>query len=855
MKRTTKYTIILCFLMFSHLLSAQTMTRVRGKILDATTGEPIPFSAISFKNKNIGSTSDFNGNFTLESAYASDILIVSSLGYVTKEVKINLNQNNFGLKISMQPNQIQLEEVSVVTEKKKKKYRNKGNPAVMLIREVIKRRDENRMSSLDAYSIDRYRKIGLDINNITDRFRKNPMFNNLQEIFEYVDTSEVNDKPFLPVYINESISRIYSQNDPKRYKEIVSAETSVGFEDLIDGEGVASMMSVIYKEVDIYEGSIFFLSKDFVSPIASIAPSVYRYYILDTVMIDEVKTVQLGFIPRNDAANAFKGKIWIALDGSYAVRKAELSKMEKMNLNWVNTFFIELKFEPYDTLGMFLTESHSTIDFNIASAGVGAGIFGKSSVYYENFNYGDRLVDSLLEQSDDIIKLEGYDTKDSAFWQEERFVDLTPAEEQIQVMSDHITSLPSFKTLYTVIKLILDGYWDFGPISAGPVGSLYSFNEIEGFRMRVGLRTTEKLSYHWEGEAYGAYGFNDQEWKYGGRLKYYWSRTKRNYLNFQYRRDYEFPGSNTNSIRGENFFISFRRGALDKMIDYKRFEGDFSWEFGRDLQTIISGKVMEQRGLGTLFFLQENDGEVTEIERFNTWELGLRQRWAPNQKYYQGDFSRSQITTNDPIYEVSYAYGSSYEPQQDFDYHRLTLKMYKRSTWGILGYNDFFIEAEKTFGESIPFLFMKIHTANQTYNIENYGANMMNYLEFVSDQYVYVNFTHYFDGLILNQIPFFKRLKWRSLVSGKMIFGGVTDANNPNKTDGLVEYPTDIDGNPTTFNFESTPYIEASIGIENIFNLIRIDLVKRFTYLENPNIPDFNGVRGLGLRFNFRINF
>ncbi len=132
---------------------------------------------------------------------------------------------------------------------------------------------------------------------------------------------------------------------------------------------------------------------------------------------------------------------------------------------------------------------------------------------------------------------------------------------------------------------------------------------------------------------------------------------------------------------------------------------------------------------------------------------------------------------------------------------------------------------------------------------------MMNYLEFVSDQYVYLIFTHYFDGLFLNQIPLFKRLKWRTLVSGRFLYGGVTKNNDPNQTDGLIQFPTDVDGNPTTFAMDDRPYVEASIGIENIFNLIRIDLVKRFTYLENPNIPDVNGVKGLGIRFSFRFNF
>jgi len=853
--RIHKYTLIIPLLFLFISTFGQEMTRVKGRVLDAATGEPIPFAAVAFKGKNVGTSTDFSGDFFLESGFASKVLVITSLGYQKVELLITLNTNNYGLKIRLKPDKIELQEVNIVSEKKRKKYRKKGNPAVMMIREVIKNKDKNRISSLNSYSIDRYRKIGLDINNITDRFTKNPLFSNIQEIFDYVDTSEVNGKPYLPVYINESISRIYEQKKPSKRKEVVLAEHSVGFEELIDGEGVADMMGVVYKEIDIYDGSISFLSKDFVSPISNIAPSVYRFYIMDTVMVEETRTVELGFIPRNDAANAFRGKIWISLDSTYAVKKVRLTKMDKMNLNWVNTFLIELQFSKFEGLGMFLTESHSTIDFNLASTGVGAGIYGKNSFYYRNLQSDIQIPDSILSMPEEMQKVDGYDTKDPEFWVSERYAPLSKSEEQIKIMSDHMQSLPAFQTFYTVIKMFLDGYWDFGKMSVGPVGGVYSFNDIEGSRLRLGIRTTEKLSYNWEGEAYGAYGFNDEEWKYGGRVKYYWSREKRNYFNVQYRRDYEFPGTKDASLAGGNFFVSFRRGALDKMIDFRKFETDFSWEFGKDLQTVFKGKLIDQRGLGSLEFLKVENGEVEVIEKFESWEIGLRQRYAPNQEYYQGDYFRSQITTKYPIFELNYAYGQSYDPSYSFDYHRLNLRMYKRNTMGLLGYNDIFIETEKTFGNGVPFLFMKMHTANQTYTFENYGANMMNYLEFVSDQYIYLIFTHYFDGLFLNQIPLFKRLKWRTLVSGRLLYGGVSKNNNPNETDGLVQFPTDIDGNPTTFSLEEKPYVEASIGIENIFNLIRIDLVKRFTYLENPNIPEVSGVKGLGLRFSFRFNF
>jgi hypothetical protein len=291
------------------------------------------------------------------------------------------------------------------------------------------------------------------------------------------------------------------------------------------------------------------------------------------------------------------------------------------------------------------------------------------------------------------------------------------------------------------------------------------------------------------------------------------------------------------------------------MLDIERYELKFSWEFGKDLQTIFLTNTMVQKGLGSLYFIQDINGEDVEIPQFSTFEFSLVQRYAPHQQYYQGDYYRTQITTKHPIYELSYTYGQSYDAAMPFSYNKLNARIYKRNTMGILGYNDVFLEVEKTFGNGLPFLFLRMHTANQTYNFEEYGANMMNYLEFVSDQYAYLIFTHYFDGLILNQVPLFKRLKWRSLVSARFLYGSVRKENDPDQTPNLVKFPTDIYGNTTTYTLSDKVYIEASVGIENIFNLIRVDLVKRFSYLDNPNIPSFQGIKGIGIRFRLRFNF
>jgi len=124
----------------------------------------------------------------------------------------------------------------------------------------------------------------------------------------------------------------------------------------------------------------------------------------------------------------------------------------------------------------------------------------------------------------------------------------------------------------------------------------------------------------------------------------------------------------------------------------------------------------------------------------------------------------------------------------------------------------------------------------------------MNFQEFVSDHFVGLIIDHHFNGLFFNRVPLLKKLKLRELVSAKFIWGGVRNENNPNLDPSLIKYP-EVGGAPTTFSLSKQPYVEGSVGIGNIFKLLRVDLVKRFNYLDNPFVTPL-GVRAM-LKFDF----
>ena len=75
--------ITFLFFLFTFDVAAQQLTKIKGVVLDANTKEPLPFVNVSFKGANIGTTTDFSGNFYLETQWATGELQASFIGYKT----------------------------------------------------------------------------------------------------------------------------------------------------------------------------------------------------------------------------------------------------------------------------------------------------------------------------------------------------------------------------------------------------------------------------------------------------------------------------------------------------------------------------------------------------------------------------------------------------------------------------------------------------------------------------------------------------------------------------------------------------------------------------------------------------
>ena len=85
-------------------------------------------------------------------------------------------------------------------------------------------------------------------------------------------------------------------------------------------------------------------------------------------------------------------------------------------------------------------------------------------------------------------------SRNSGNWQDNRIVELTQQQENIFLMIDSVKKKPAFTTWKWIADFAVTGYMPFGILEVGRIDETVSWNEIEGVRPKLALRTTDALS-------------------------------------------------------------------------------------------------------------------------------------------------------------------------------------------------------------------------------------------------------------------------------------------------------------------------------------------------------------------------
>ncbi len=842
-------------------LSAQNVTSAAGIVKDSVSGEPLSFVSVIFANSTIGAMTDDNGAFSLQNDKGLTKLVISSLGYDSKEITLKAGQKNEALDIRLRPTSFEIAEV--VVKPKREKYSRKNNPAVELIKKVIEHKNDNRIEANDEYQTEVYEKLSMSLDDFNPNLEKNKFLRKFKFIKNYLDTSEFNGKPILTISIRETLSDYYYRKHPKTERTIVKAKRQQGIDkSLDDGGAITSNLEEIFQGVNIFDNNINILLNRFVSPLSStLATTYYKYYIMDTLDVAGDKCVDLAFVPVNSQSYGFTGRLYITLDGDYALKKFRLDAPAHINLNWVDKFRIEQEFKktPSDSGTWVLDEENIYANFYIVKGT--QQLYAHQIRHFNDYRFDVQKADSIFGLLGSTHILPEATAQTDTFWVNNRPIPLKEKESALNDLLAQLRKVPAFNAIIKTAEILISGYIptsadkDKSKFDFGPMNTTFTANHLEGFRMRVGGMTTANLNPHWFASGYLAYGTNDRKFKYNAKLTY--SLNKKRYhegespvnnISLIHEYDVYTPGQDFLFTSKDNMFVAWKVGEPVTMMQYiRKTMLQYQKEWLNGLTLTAWARNENNEAAGTLrYTIYNEDGSLSDQESFTKTELGAQLRFAPGERAYNGREGKNSLfnlSKDAPVFKVSHQMGIKNLLGGDFKYNHTEISAEKRIWLSSFGHIDALVTAGKVW-DKVPFPLLIAPNTNQSITIQPQAFNMMRALEFVSDQYVSFYLTYYLKGWILNRIPGIRWLQLREVVSFSGFYGGLTDKNNPaiNPT-GLYRFPEG------TSPMGSTPYLEASVGLENIFKILRIDYYRRLTYLDQPNIKK-GGVR-IALRFSF----
>lgn len=822
MMRSTRLSAFIVFLScFIFDVTAQ-KTIVTGRIKDAGTGEPLPFVNVFFKESKIGSTTDEKGNYRIETYYATDSLVASMIGYKKQAKRVRKDQAQV-IDFDLEPTGIALEEVTIVADKKEK------DPAVEIMKKVVRHKAANNREKLEAYEYDVYNKIEFDMNNINESFKNQRVMRPFEFIFDNIDsTSEA--KPFLPIFLTESVSRYYHTRNPEKSKEIIEATKVAG----IKNESVSQFLGDMYQGTNIYDNYVTAFGKSFLSPIADLGGLSYKYYLLDSASIKGKKCYQIAFIPRRKGELVFEGEMWIH-DTTFAVKQITATIRDDVNINWINGFTVFHEYDQVEEEIWMLTKEKIVVDFNVSENTV--GFYGRKSTLYSNFVINQPKNGAFYSTINNIEVKEDANEKSEAYWKTQRPETLSEQELKVYEMVDTIQQIPAFKTYVDIITLFVTGYKEMKYIDLGPYFTFFSFNQIEGIRLRVGGRTNEDFSTRVELSGYVAYGLQDIALKYEGATRLFISDSPRQILNASHRKDLEQLGQSANAWRTDNILSSvFRRTPNNQLNAFEEYKLGYDIEFIPGISSKLEFNRRDIWSVGAIPFEREFAGGRQNVNRISTAELRLTARFAIDEKFISGELDRVSLGTRNPIIRAEAAFGIKGFLGGDFAYQRASVNIQDNIPINPIGHSNITLEFGKIWG-TLPFPLLQLFSGNETYFYDAYAFNLMNFYEFVGDEWATLFWVHHFNGLLFNKIPAFRKLKWREVASMRGAVGNFSDKHR-----NELIFPSDL------FSL-SRPYLEAGVGIENIFKIFRVDALWRLTYLNNPDVVPF------GVRVTFQVDF
>ena len=828
--------LLLVFL-YLGTLSLCAQTKVSGHVVDEYN-QPVAYANVLFKGSSEGTISNENGKFYLESDNNWDTLIVSFLGYETLNVPL-LKNVTYELNLTLKESADALDEVLIVTGKQSKKASE--NPAIRILKKIWEHKRQNGLNQFRQYEYDKYEKIEFDLNTIDSGLIKSKLFKGMEFVFNEVDTSRVTGKTYLPIFINEAVSKVYGDNTINKEKNELKGNKNSGFS---NNQIIIDFVDDLYSDYNIYDNYLKFFDKSFVSPLSRTGIQTYNYVLSDSTFIDNKWCYNIVYYPRRKNELTFKGDFWVA-DSIYAIKEINLQASKSANINWVKEIYIEQEFEVLNDSVFLISRDYFMSDFAFNKKEKSRGVYGKRTTLYDNYAFNLPKDEKFYSEEVYNYNEDAYN-RDDEFWETNRLESLNKDEKGVYKMLDTLKTVKKFKRIYNIGSILASGYIELPSVKMdyGPIFSTFGYNDVEGVRLRGGGRTYFGPNDLWRIEGFLAYGFRDDKFKYGISGKMLLDKKNRIIISGGNRRDVEQIGAsltNSTDVLGRSFASSsvIGTGTNDKLTNVNLTTLALELEPVKNLIFRIGGTYRTLESASETFSLDyyTDASQTSTRSDLKQYESSFSVSYFPKRKMTGFGVERREANDDFARLFTQVSRGDKNVFDSDFDYTKVQFSYIQPWQLGGFGRLTTTVEAGKTYGE-VPLGLLSVVPGNQSYFSIYNTFSQLDYYEFVTDTYTALHLEHNFNGRLFSRIPFLKKQNLRAIVGLRGAWGEISEENKNLNASGLI-YNTP----------NEKVYYEYSVGVGNIFKVLRVDFNFRGNYLDAPDARKFGVTGSFGFYF------
>lgn len=831
--------LLVAFLMAIGMeIAAADTTLARGMVRDSVTTVGIPYASIRCIGASAQVVADANGLFEIAIPAGVKFLRVASQGYATRDIPVGTNSLNL-YDINLSPRSEQLREIVV----KKERYSKRNNPAVDLATRLRRSASDSDPRRNPYYSYDAYRRTTIGVADFnTDT--ASALIRRFPFLIEHTDTSEIDGRPVLNLAVEEKATTHLDRRDPSAHREIVRGRRSSGVGQMMDLQNAQTVLDDVLRDVDLYDSNIHLMRNSFVSPLSAIAPDFYRFYIVDTTMVAGHRCIVLAFYPRNKSTLGFVGHIYAEpSDSTMFIRRVDMKVDPEINLNFVRSMKLSQEYEKAPDGSRWKVADDITLDAEAVSGTPPVYITRK--IRYSNHSYDTPTDSAVFAVLGNTIEEPDADSRDDAFWQRTVSLAHRASEANLDGLRERLHRVPLFYWGEKALRILFTGYVSTGSHSRfdfGPVNTMASYNSLEGLRLRAGGLTTANLSKHWFGRGYVAYGVRDHRWKYSVEAEYSFNEKKYHSREFPihslrltHSYDVDHLGTHYLFTNNDNFVLSLHR-MPNHNDTYRRLTRlEYTLELGNNLSICLSADNTRQE---TSRFVSFTQYDGTDISHYSLTTLGVLLRFAPGERFVQTKSQRIPVNEDAPTLTLEHRYAPAGIGGAIYTVNKTEVNFSKRFWLSLMGSVDINVGGGCVWS-SAPYPELLIPNANISYTIQPRSFALMNPMEFVNSSYLSWDLSYRARGALLNCIPLIRRAGLREVVGVRGILGHLSRRCMPGRDNpSLLRFP---EGSARAMG--STPYIEASAGLDNILHILRLEYVWRLTYRHVPYHIDRRGLR------------